>query len=141
MSMADSMISIWHSKMTYGFWRPITAIQQADSDGNSATAPEPNWQPLLPTPPYPDYVEWYSGLMGAFARGLRQTFRTQDPQLTLISTAVPTSNAATTQKKQLAKTWSTPGSGWASTSAARTSAVPRWANRSPTGHSITTSSR
>jgi hypothetical protein len=89
MSMADSMISIWHSKMTYGFWRPITAIQQAGDDSNSATAPDPTWQPLLPTPPYPDYVSGYSGLMGAFARGLRQTFHTQDLQLSLTSTAVP----------------------------------------------------
>jgi hypothetical protein len=89
MSMADAIISIWHSKMVYGFWRPITAIHQADTDGNSATAPDQNWQPLLPTPPYPDYVSGYSGVMGAFARSLRQIFDTQHLQLTLISTAVP----------------------------------------------------
>jgi hypothetical protein len=89
MSLADSMISIWHSKYHYGFWRPITAIQMADTDGNSATTPDPNWQSMLPTPPYPDYVSGYSGLMGAFTRSLRQTFHTQHLQLTLTSTAVP----------------------------------------------------
>jgi hypothetical protein len=89
MSTADAIISIWHSKMGYGFWRPITAIHQADTDGNSATAPDQNWQPLLPTPPYPEYVSGYTGVMGGFARSLRQTLDTQHLQLTLISTAVP----------------------------------------------------
>ncbi|MCC8251499.1 vanadium-dependent haloperoxidase [Saccharothrix luteola] len=39
----------WH------FWRPITAIRSADTDGNSATAADPGWTPLVTTPPNPDY--------------------------------------------------------------------------------------
>jgi hypothetical protein len=89
MSLADSIISIWHSKYHYGFWRPITAIRLADTDGNPATTPDQNWLPMLPTPPYPDYVSGYSGLMGAFTRSLRQTLHTQHLQLTFTSTAVP----------------------------------------------------
>ena len=44
---------------------------------------------MLATPPYPDYVSGYSGVMAAFTRSLGQTFRTQHLQLTLTSTAVP----------------------------------------------------
>jgi hypothetical protein len=62
MSLADAIISVWHSKYLYAFWRPITAIQLAETDGNPATAADPNWQPMLATPPYPDYVSGYSGL-------------------------------------------------------------------------------
>jgi len=41
------------------WWRPITAIRNADTDGNDATASVPGWTPLIGTPPYPD---WPSGL-------------------------------------------------------------------------------
>jgi hypothetical protein len=39
MSEADAIISVWHAKYLYGSWRPITAIQLADTDGNPATTP------------------------------------------------------------------------------------------------------
>ena len=40
-------------KFIYGLWRPVTAIREADTDGNPATEADPSWLPLLPTPPYP----------------------------------------------------------------------------------------
>lgn len=89
MSQADAIISAWHAKYLYGFWRPITAIQLADTDGNPATTADPSWTPLLATPPYPDYVSGYSTLTGDFTRALSDTLDTRDLQLTLISTAVP----------------------------------------------------
>jgi hypothetical protein len=89
MSEADAIISVWHAKYLYGFWRPITAIQLADTDGNPATIADPSWTPLLTTPPYPDYVSGYSGLTGAFTKALADTLDTDHLQLTLISTAVP----------------------------------------------------
>jgi hypothetical protein len=89
MSEADAIIAVWHAKYLYGFWRPITAIRLADTDGNPATAADPGWTPLLTTPPYPDYVSGYSGLTGAFTRALEDTLDTRHLQLTLISTAVP----------------------------------------------------
>jgi hypothetical protein len=88
-SLADAIISIWHSKYVYPFWRPITAIQLAETDGNPATAADPGWQPMLATPPYPDYVSGYSGLIGAFTRALGETLHTDKLQLTFASTAVP----------------------------------------------------
>jgi hypothetical protein len=89
MSLADGVISIWYSKYVYGFWRPITAIQLADTDGNPATTADPAWVAFRPTPPYPEYVSGYSGGIGAFTRALQETFDTPHLQLTFISTAVP----------------------------------------------------
>jgi hypothetical protein len=89
MSEADAIISVWHAKYLYGFWRPITAINLADTDGNPETTADPSWTPLLATPPYPDYVSGYSGLTGAFTRALANVLDTRHLQLTLISTAVP----------------------------------------------------
>ena len=86
---ADAIISVWHAKYIYGFWRPITAINLADTDGNPATTADPSWTPLLVTPPYPEYVSGYSGLIGAFTQALEDTLDTRHLRLTLISTAVP----------------------------------------------------
>jgi hypothetical protein len=88
MTVADALISVWHAKYLYGFWRPITAIQLADSDGNPLTTADPTWQSLLATPPYPDYVSGYTGIICSFAEALKQTLDTRHLQLTLISTAV-----------------------------------------------------
>ena len=56
LSMADSFLMTWDSKLHYNFWRPITAIQLAEDDGNPDTAAQSDWKPLLTTPPYPDYT-------------------------------------------------------------------------------------
>jgi hypothetical protein len=89
MSMADDSIGVWYVKFKYGFWRPITAINLADTDGNDATLADPNWVPLLTTPPYPDYVSGYGGLTGAFSESLAEVLNTAHIDVTLISTAVP----------------------------------------------------
>ena len=52
---ADALIVTWRDKARYSSWRPITAIQQAASDGNPATEAEPGWTSLLPSPPYPEH--------------------------------------------------------------------------------------
>jgi hypothetical protein len=89
MSIADGLITSWDSKLEFGYWRPVTAIQLADTDGNPATAADPDWVAFRPTPPYPEYVSGYSGGIGAFTRALQETFDTPHLQLTFISTAVP----------------------------------------------------
>jgi hypothetical protein len=89
MSIADALISIWDAKYHYGFWRPITAIREADTDGNPATIADTQWTPLLTTPNYPDYVSGYSGVTGAFAAALGAVLGTRHLQVHLISTAVP----------------------------------------------------
>ena len=64
MAMADTAIVVWDSKKHFNFWRPITAIHEAENDGNPATAADPSWQPFLTTPPYPDYTSGGNGVSG-----------------------------------------------------------------------------
>jgi hypothetical protein len=75
MSAADGAISSWDAKLKYGFWRPVTAIQLADTDGNPDTLPDPSWLPLLATPPYPDYTSGLTTFMGAVTRALTGVHR------------------------------------------------------------------
>jgi hypothetical protein len=89
MSEADTLISVWHAKYLYGFWRPITAITLADTDGNPTTAADPTWTPLVATPAYPEYVSGYNGFTAAFSAALEKVLGTGHLQLTLTSTAVP----------------------------------------------------
>jgi len=56
MSQADAYIASLESKYHHNFWRPITAIRAADTDGNSDTLADSAWMPLDPvTPPVPEY--------------------------------------------------------------------------------------
>jgi hypothetical protein len=54
MSGADSLINCWAEKQHWGFWRPTTAIQLADTDGNPDTELDAAWTPLGAVPPYSD---------------------------------------------------------------------------------------
>jgi hypothetical protein len=89
MSVADAVTSVWYAKYVYGYWRPITAINLADTDGNPATTPDPNWTPLLATPPYPEYPSGYNVVNSTVTHSLENLFHTRHLRLTLISTAVP----------------------------------------------------
>jgi hypothetical protein len=88
-SEADAIIAVWNAKAKYLFWRPITAINLGDTDNNPATTPDPSWEPLLVTPPYPDYVSGYSGVVGSFTRSLSRAIGGDPINANLPSTAVP----------------------------------------------------
>jgi hypothetical protein len=51
----DTSLATAEAKMHYNFWRPINAIRNAEDDGNSATAADPAWEPLIGTPNHPEY--------------------------------------------------------------------------------------
>ena len=53
--MDDALIAVFDAKYHYGFWRPITAIRNADMDGNDATDRDPSWIPFIETPMHPEY--------------------------------------------------------------------------------------
>jgi hypothetical protein len=76
LAAADAFIAVWDEKAHYSFWRPITAIREADTDGNPATEQDANWLPLLATPPYPDHPSGHLGLSGAFVDTFRDFFGT-----------------------------------------------------------------
>ncbi|MEG4207792.1 phosphatase PAP2 family protein [Microcoleus sp. Pol7_A1] len=62
---ADAAISCWDAKYQYNFWRPVTAIRQADTDNNPNTTADPLWTPLITTPPFPEYTSGHSTFSGA----------------------------------------------------------------------------
>jgi len=76
MSLADAAIMGWDAKFTYGQWRPITAIRFANTT-NSTTPPlafDPDWLPLLNTPPWPDFLSDRAMFGGAASQVLTRFF-------------------------------------------------------------------
>jgi hypothetical protein len=86
---ADAAIACWRAKFDFAFWRPITAIQLADTDGNPATTPDKTWTPLAGTPAYPDYPSGHACLTGATAAGLSAFFGARHIDLDVSSLVVP----------------------------------------------------
>ena len=74
MAAADAVISAWKAKRTYDFWRPITAIQQGDNDGNPNTVGDPTWVPFTVTPAYPEYSSGANNFTAALTRTLALLF-------------------------------------------------------------------
>src|SRR5207245_495876 len=74
MAMADALVSVWDAKFTYNFWRPVTAIRAADTDGNPATSPDPAWTPLRATPPHPEYPAAHTIVAAAGVQVLASVF-------------------------------------------------------------------
>src|SRR5690242_841547 len=76
-SMADAAIGCWKSKFTYNFWRPITAIRLALTDGNPSTIEDTTWNPLIVTPAHQDYPSGHSCVSGAAGLVLSNFFGEQ----------------------------------------------------------------
>jgi hypothetical protein len=76
LTASDALISVWDDKAYWSFWRPITAIREADTDGNPATEADPGWLPLVATPPYPEHPSGHLGLSSSFVETLQEFFNT-----------------------------------------------------------------
>jgi PAP2 superfamily len=76
MAGADGAIGCWKDKYYWKFWRPITAIRQADNDGNPATLADQNWTPLFTTPPFPEHPSGHTCISGAVVETLQDFFGT-----------------------------------------------------------------
>jgi hypothetical protein len=88
-AMADAVIAIWTAKNGYDTWRPVTAIQRGDTDGNPRTVADPTWQPLLTTPPFQEYPAGHPGVSAAAATVLAHDFG-NDTRFTATSANLPT---------------------------------------------------
>jgi hypothetical protein len=86
-SVADAAISTWDVKFHYGFWRPVTAIRLADTDGNPATSPDTGWTSLIANPPYPDYTSGLNAFVGAMSRAVARVLDTSRIDLFITSAA------------------------------------------------------
>ena len=87
MATADAVITAWDSKKFYNFWRPVTAIQLAGTDGNSRTIADPNWTPLINNPNYPDFISGANVVTGAMTRSLALFFGTDKMTFDVTSNA------------------------------------------------------
>jgi hypothetical protein len=86
-AMADSAITAWDTKRYYFLWRPITAINEGDNDGNPDTAGDPAWQSLINNPNYPDYTSGANNLTGAVTKTLALFFDTDHMTFEVTSNA------------------------------------------------------
>jgi PAP2 superfamily len=87
-SLADAQIACWESKYFYNFWRPITAVRLGDQDGNPTTDVDPDWQPLINTPNFPEYPSGHASTSGAITHVLRLFFHS-DVQTFQMTTTNP----------------------------------------------------
>mgnify|MGYP000861094407 CR=1 FL=1 len=70
----DAMIGCFDAKYHYLAWRPVHAIQRADTDGNPNTAPDRAWQPLTTTPNHPEYPSAHACHSAAMVTTLEHLF-------------------------------------------------------------------
>jgi hypothetical protein len=96
LAAADASIGCWNDKAYWSFWRPITAIREAATDGNPATAADPNWVPLfdptvpvsgppLVTPGFPDHPSGHTCTSSATVHALQAFFGTDKIHFSAIS--------------------------------------------------------
>ncbi|MET0551864.1 MAG: chloroperoxidase [Vicinamibacteria bacterium] len=103
LAMADAGIASWESKFFYKFWRPVTAIREADpgtgpmggGDGNPATIGDVDFHPLgAPasnltgpnfTPPFPAYPSGHATFGGTLFQVMRRILGTDNVTFTFTS--------------------------------------------------------
>lgn len=85
---ADAVIMSWDSKKLYNLWRPVTAIQEGEMDGNPSTAGDPAWLPFTNTPPYPDYTSGANNVTAALMRSAALFFGTDNMKIVITSANV-----------------------------------------------------
>ena len=83
MTQHDALMTSFTGKFIYGLWRPITAIREADTDGNAATTADQAWTPLLATPPYPGHPGNRACLAGSQSRLLERLFGQDNVSITV----------------------------------------------------------
>jgi membrane-associated phospholipid phosphatase len=88
LTLADGAIAFYDAKYAYHFWRPITAIRLADTDGNVATTADPAWTPLATTPADPSYPGAHSVISSA-AAAIMQSFFGDHERFTVTSEVLP----------------------------------------------------
>ena len=95
MAMADGYVGTFETKYELNFWRPVTAIQLADTDGNPNTEVDATWTPLVTTPPIPDHDSGHSVQGGVAAQVLRKFFGTDQISFENCSMTLPAGSRCT----------------------------------------------
>ena len=82
-SVVDASMACFDGKYHYLFWRPITAVQHADIDGNAKTEADPSWTPLITTPNHPEYPSAHGCVTGALTEVLKKALGSNHIDLTI----------------------------------------------------------
>jgi hypothetical protein len=89
-ALTDAYIAVFDAKYRYEFWRPITAIRNADIDGNPDTDIEVTWQPIDNTPMHPEYPCAHCIQSGAAAGVVEALLGSKDiPEVSITSLTLP----------------------------------------------------
>jgi hypothetical protein len=89
-ALNDAMIAVLEAKYHYNFWRPVTAIRNADNDGNAATDREASWVPIAETPLHPEYPCAHCTVSGSVAGVVKAAYGTDDiPEIAITSPSLP----------------------------------------------------
>ncbi|MFS8095707.1 vanadium-dependent haloperoxidase [Lentzea alba] len=99
LAAADTLIACYQAKKRWSYWRPVTAIPLADTDGNPATDADPAWTPLRTTAPSPEYPSGHACFTAATTTALRKYFGRDD----LSFSADSTDSGTTRHYRSLAK--------------------------------------
>lgn len=70
-ALDDALISVFDAKYHHNFWRPVTAIRNADIDGHPATTRDAAWISFIDVPMHPEYPSGHSILAGALGAVLK----------------------------------------------------------------------
>ena len=90
LSFADSVIAFYDAKYTYNFWRPVTAIRAAATDGNPETEDDLNWLPeVTNTTPDPSYPGAHAVISAAGSEVLTSFFRKRHFAFDVTSEVLP----------------------------------------------------
>ncbi|WP_433718074.1 vanadium-dependent haloperoxidase [Actinoplanes sp. CA-051413] len=100
---ADALTACFAEKKHWNFWRPVTAVQLADTDGNPATTADPAWTPLVVTPPFPDHTSGHTCSTSAVMLALRTFFGRDDLAFSAYSADSGTTRSFTSFSQALAE--------------------------------------
>jgi hypothetical protein len=89
MASSDSFVAVFEAKYHYNFWRPVTAIRNADQTGNPATPRDAAWLPLGDTPMHPEYPCAHCISSSAVGAVLTRLFGDAIPEVTMVSATAP----------------------------------------------------
>ena len=90
---SDAGTACMNAKYHFAFWRPYTAIHDADTDGNPGTAADPNWIPLAVTPGHPEYPANHGCVTEAVMDAMTEFFETDEIPFSVTSTVTGTTHS------------------------------------------------
>ncbi|PSP04022.1 MAG: hypothetical protein BRC47_04835 [Cyanobacteria bacterium QS_7_48_42] len=105
MSLTDAGVISWDSKFDFQQLRPeqtingieqtnngedtIRGISEDDIDGNPTSKQDPDWDPLIPSPAFPDYTSGHSSFGGGAAEVFSSFFGTDEFSFEVASQEIP----------------------------------------------------